>query len=225
VRFCGNFTHIKIFIPLPAAQLLVHPRSAMKTEAESHLIFHPKKSSAVWLLVGSLFLFAGGMWVAQEEGWIGYLCAGFFALGILMAIVQLIPGSTYLRITEDGLSFAYMFLVFTIPWAAIDRFFVKQTGMTVRKMVAFNFVPSYYRVRNFVPSYYRVRLGRRVSSVIAKCEVALPDTYGQKAEDLAEILNRCLSQFKERNGEQSDAPEPDSRRSCLIETTSRPGDL
>ena len=116
----------------------------MKTEAESHLVFHPKKSSAVWLLLVCGIFVAGGMWMAQEEGWIGYLCAGFFALGIPIAIVQLIPGSTYLRITEDGLSFANMFRVTTIPWTVIDRFFVvalKQTGMTVRKMVAFNFVP------------------------------------------------------------------------------------
>jgi len=170
----------------------------MKTEDEPHLVFHPRKSSAVWLLLVCGIFVAVWMWMAQEEGWIGYLCAGFFALGIPIAIVQLIPGSTYLRITEDGFSFANMFRVTTIPWTVIDRFFVvalKQTGMTVRKMVAFDFVPS----------YDRARLGRRVSSVIAKCEGALPDTYGEKAEDLAEILNRCLSQFKERHGEQSDA--------------------
>jgi hypothetical protein len=173
----------------------------MTTEDKPHLILRPKKSPAIWLLLGCGTFVAGGLWMAQENGWIGYLCAGFFALGIPVAVVQLLPGSTYLRIADDGLSFANMFRVTTIPWNVIDQFFVvgvKQTGMTVHKMVAFNFVPS----------YDRARLGRRVNSAIAKCEGALPDTCGQKAEELAEILNRCLAQFKEGHGEQSGEPEP-----------------
>lgn len=171
------------------------------TEDKPYLILRPKKTRAIWLLLGCGMFVAGGLWMAQDKGWIGYLCAGFFALGIPVAVVQLLPGSTYLRIADDGLSFANMFRITTIPWNVIDQFFVvtlKQTGMAVHKLVAFNFVPS----------YDRARLGRRISSAIAKCEGALPDTYGQKAEDLAEILNRCLGQFKERHGEQSGEPEP-----------------
>ena len=135
--------------------------------------------------------------MAQEKGWIGYLCAGFFALGIPVAIVQMLPGSSYLRITDDGLSFASMFRVTNVPWNVIDHFFVvsmKQTGMTVHKMVGFNFVPSYDRAKT----------GRRISSAIAQCEGALPDTYGKKAEELADILNRCLSEFTQKAGEQAD---------------------
>ena len=58
------------------------------------------------------------------------------------------PGSTYLRISDDGLSFANMFRVTKMPWDVIDHFFVvslRQPGVTVRKMVRFNFVPSYDR--------------------------------------------------------------------------------
>lgn len=140
--------------------------------------------------------------MAQEESWIGYLCAAFFALGIPVAIVQLLPGSTYLRISPDELSFVNMFRVTRIPWDVIDHFFVvalKQTGMTVHKLLGFNFVPS----------YDRSRIGRRVSSAIAQCEGALSDTYGKKAEELSDMLNACLENFTHRRGELTDEPEPE----------------
>jgi hypothetical protein len=162
----------------------------MTLEVKPHLILRPKKTSAIAMLLGCGLFVAAGVWMAQEKGWVGYLCAGFFALGIPVAIVELLPGSTYLQIAENGLSFAHMFRVITIPWNVIDQFFVvsmKRTGFTVHKMVAFNFVPSFDR-SHFV---------RRITSVIAQCEGALPDTYGQKAEELAEMLNQCLAQFKE----------------------------
>ena len=109
--------------------------------------------------------------------------------------MQLLPGSTYLEIDEEGMSFAKMYRVTTIPWTVVDEFFVvalKQTGMTVHKMVAFNFVPS----------YDRSRIGRQISTAIAGCEGALPNTYGRTAEELTDVLNRCLARFHEQLDEQ-----------------------
>ena len=170
------------------------------TEEADSLVLRPKRSSAVWLLLVCAMFVACGVWMAQEKGWIGYLCAGFFAIGIPVALVQLLPGSTYLRLEDDGLSFANMFRVTKIPWNTVDQFFVvtmKQTGATVHKMVGLNFVPS----------YDGARIGRRISSAIAQCECALPDTYGRKAEELADILNACLESSRRRHGEPSEEPE------------------
>jgi len=66
-----------------------------------------------------------------------------------------------------------------------DEFFVvtlKQTGVKVHEKVGFNFVPT----------YDRARLGRAVARELGKCEGALPDAYGRKAEELAAILNARL---------------------------------
>ena len=175
--------------------------SPMSTQENPNVVLRPKASSAIWLLLGCGIFVAAGMWMAREKGWIGYHCAGFFALGIPVAIVKLLPGSTYLEIADDGVSCANMFRVTKIPWNVIDEFFVvslKQTGTTVHKMVAFNFVPS----------YDRSQIGRQISSAIAGCEGALPDTYGRNAEELAESLNQRLAQFHQRLGEQTDEREP-----------------
>lgn len=154
------------------------------------LILRPKKSTAIWLLICCVLLVACGVAYAQQEGWIGYLGAGFFALGVPVAIVKLLPGNSYLRLTRENLSCAAMFRVTTIPWNVIDRFFIvemRQSGMLMHKMVVFNYVAS----------YDRSRIGRALSSAIAKCEgsLALGNEYG-KPEELVDLLNRCLDQFR-----------------------------
>lgn len=161
----------------------------------------PKRSSAVWLLLGCSLFVAGGVWMGRSEGWIGYLCAAFFALGIPVALVQLLPGSTFLRVSEDGFTFCSLFRSTTYGWHVIDEFTVvemKQGGLTVHKMVGFNFVAS----------YDRPRIGRRLSRSIAGCEASLPNTYGMKAEELAVFLDTCLQEFGTRQGEPPHSPEP-----------------
>jgi hypothetical protein len=76
----------------------------------------------------------------------------------------------------------------------VEEFFVvtlKQTGVTIQKIVGFNYIPS----------YDRHRLGRRFAQAISKCEGALPDTYGKRAEDLASVLNSYLNLIRLKNAE------------------------
>ena len=119
----------------------------MIQESDS-IVLRPKKMTALGLLAGSVIFVAGGLLMAQEHGWIGYFCAGFFALGIPVALVQLLPGSTYLRIAEDGISFANLFRVTRIPWDVIDHFSVfslKNTGITVQKWSESSLRPAMHR--------------------------------------------------------------------------------
>jgi hypothetical protein len=79
-----------------------------------------------------------------------YLSAGFFALGIPVAIVGMIPNSTYLELDPQAFTFCNLFKRTTISWCDIEEFVVfsqQHRGMTVRRSVGFNFVASYDRAR------------------------------------------------------------------------------
>ncbi len=146
---------------------------------------YPKKSSALWLLLVCLLFVIAGIWMGNSNGWIGYACAVFFGLGIPIALIQLLPGSSYLRLDETGLVIRHLFRDHRVLWQDVDQFFVvglKQTGITVYKVVGFNFVPS----------YDRQRIARHFAIAIGKCEGALPETYGMSAEELADKLNSYL---------------------------------
>jgi hypothetical protein len=157
------------------------------------MTLYPKKRSAITLLLMCAAFVSMGLWLAQSRPWIGYLCAGFFGLGIPLATIKLLPGSTYLRIEEDGLTINNLFRKTLVPWDVIDEFVVvelKRTGVTVHRMVGFNFAQS----------YDRSTAGRRLARAISQCEGALPDDYGMKVEELAELLNSKLQQYRQTSG-------------------------
>ena len=149
------------------------------------MTLYPKRSSMIWLLVVCSAFVAAGLWLGARGEVVGYLCAALSALGIPIALIQLVPGSTYLSLDERGFTVRNLFRTSFMPWSAVDRFFVvtlRSTGMKVRDMVGWNFVAS----------YDRARVARRLATIISRCEGALPDTYGKKAEDLAVLMNGYL---------------------------------
>ena len=153
------------------------------------MTLYPKRSSAVGLFFCCSAFVAVGLWLGFGGEWLGFVCAGFFGLGIPVAVVQLIPGSTFLEIDDVGITYASLFRKTSIPWSAIDDFCVvtmKRTGVKVYEMVGFNFVPAYDRSTT----------GRSVSKVIAGCEGGLPDTYGMKAAELAAMLTSRLDEVR-----------------------------
>ena len=58
------------------------------------IILHPSKGRAVLLLLGSLAFVIVGLFLGSSGKWLGYLCSAFFALGIPVAISQMLPGAS-----------------------------------------------------------------------------------------------------------------------------------
>jgi hypothetical protein len=159
---------------------------------EVAITLRPSAWKNVGLLVICTLLVAISLWMGRSGQWLGYLCAAFFGLGIAIAMLQFIPGTSYLLIERDGLTVCNLFRKSRTQWTDVEEFFVvklKSKGITVRTMVGFNYSPS----------YDRARVGRAVATAVAGCEGALPDTYGQKAQELVEYLNYRLAQSRARS--------------------------
>lgn len=150
---------------------------------------YPKKTMAVkLLLICGVFVGFGIFFGRSGEPfyYLGYIAAGFFALGIPVAILQFFPGSSYLHLDAEGFTTCTLFRKHTIAWSDVNEFFVitlKQTGVKVNEMVGFNFTAS----------YDKNKLPRMLSAWVSKCEGALPDSYGMKTEELAALMNSFLT--------------------------------
>ena len=158
------------------------------------MTLYPKKTFAVKLLLMCVVFVAMALALAQSHPWMGYPLAGFFGLFIPPAIIMLLPGSAYLRITEEGLTISNLFRKTLFAWDVIDEFVVvelKRRGVNVGKIVGFNCVQS----------YDRFAAGRRFVRAINECEVALPGDYGMKVEELAELLNSKLQEYRQTSGQ------------------------
>ena len=148
------------------------------------IILRPSKTTLILSLVGSALFMVGGIWMASEQpGW-GYAAAIFFGLAIVVFGVQLLPNSSYLKLTEEGFEVCSTFKVNTYRWADIEKFSVM--NVPLNKMVSWDFVTD----------YSSQEAGRRVSSRITGSEAALPDTYGMTAEDLAQLMNSMVKRYR-----------------------------
>jgi len=85
------------------------------------LTLYPKISSAVLLLLTSSSLAIAGLVVAKSNPWLGIACVGLFGLCALVALIKLIPRSTYLKLDETGLTYCNMFRKSTMPWSSVDQ--------------------------------------------------------------------------------------------------------
>lgn len=137
----------------------------------------PGKARSATLIVISGVFVAIGIWMGLGGEFMGWLCAGFFGLGVIVGIVNLIPGSGYLELSSDGFEVRTLYRTWRVCWADVAEFFPVRIGGN--GMVGWNYVPGYKPQAS----------GRRFSAKISGAESALPETYGRSAEDLTKLLN------------------------------------
>lgn len=121
--------------------------------------------------VGVPFLAPG----APAVVWIG---AVFFAVCALVFLLQLIPGASYLRLTEHGFVVRSIFRTWPlVPWCCVSVFRV--TSVSGQQLVIYD---------NVVDATHSPRLAQ-ANRWLTGSSSGLPDTYGLTAEALAALLN------------------------------------
>jgi hypothetical protein len=135
--------------------------------------------------IGVCFTAIGFQGIRDGE-FMGWFCAGFFGLVTAVAVLQFIPGASYLYLGPDGFAMCSFRRIHTYRWSDVEYFTVGV--ISSNKMVMFNFSPSYVQHGKM----------RTVSRALAGHECALPDTYGMKAEELAALLNAYRDRFIEQ---------------------------
>lgn len=108
---------------------------------------------------------------------LGILTCGFFGLGIPMALIQLHPKASFLHLTTDGFTMRTLFRNHTVRWVTVNEFAVIWVGSN--RVVAWNYI---HALRG---SGRLAGMSRKMSGY----EAALPDTYGMRPQDLADLLN------------------------------------
>ncbi len=137
------------------------------------------RKSVLLLLVGSAAFVAGAFVILPGHPAAAYGGMAFFGLGVVVALIQLLPGSSYLDVDERGFTTCTMFRKGFVPWTDVAEFYPCDIPPSRRKLVAYRFAPGYTPHATV----------RKVLSAVAGAEAALPDTYGRSADDLARLLN------------------------------------
>lgn len=142
------------------------------------LTLRPSKTSMIlYFALCSIFTVVGALMIGDGRT-MGWLIAVLFGLGSLVFLLQLLPNCSYLRLDPTGFTMCSLFRSHHYRWSEVEHFGITRIGLN--KMVAFNFSDQ----------FDRARIARRVATEISGYEGALPDPYGMKHEQLAELMNQ-----------------------------------
>ena len=140
------------------------------------LVLRPRRRRTLFLLLISAGFTATGALMIGDGQPAGWLVAGSFGLGLVVALVSLLPRAAYLRLTPGGFMICSLFRPAFIDWTDVATFGVASVGLN--RMVGFNYAPGYRRAAAI----------RGFSRTIAGFEGALPNTYGMTPARLAALM-------------------------------------
>lgn len=142
------------------------------------VILYPSRGKLAGLLALSLLLVAGSVLSIKRDlpgGWPGAL---FFGLCALVFLIQFHPRSSYLRLNREGFIVCSLFRQSPlVPWRDVGPFQVAKIPRARRTFVVYEWNTKKH------PTL------QAISRSIAGTNAALPDTYGLRAEQLADLLN------------------------------------
>ncbi len=145
----------------------------------SVIVLRPSKTKTILLILVCVVFAAGAKFmIADGEVAKGWSVVIFFGLGAGVFIIQLLPGASYLEITPAGFVICSLFRKRPlIPWRDVGPFTVAKLPPYGKKMVMFT-----------SPGDAAKALGK-LNRALLGASGGLPDTYGMKAEKLAELMN------------------------------------
>lgn len=147
------------------------------------LIFKASRRKALLVLALSIGFVVLGTWLAGERPIIGWLCVGFFGLGIPASLLMMRPKSAYLKLTPEGIEIVAMYRTTRIKWSDVEGFNVG--SVSGAKMIGIAYSPE----------YQGQKAGRAVASALSEMEGAIADSYSAPVEEVCRALNEWKARF------------------------------
>lgn len=152
----------------------------MKTKK---LVLRPKTTQTILLAAVCLLFIIGGIIISKEETLKGWLVISFFGSGLIVFLVQLVPGSVQLTLTDQGFIITSLFRSHLTKWSDIKLFKIGYLGR--KKAVMFDFVDDYQGQET----------GKMIASALSGSHGALPGNYGLKIPDLLDMMNQWKDKY------------------------------
>ena len=147
------------------------------------LVIPGSRRKAFLLLLIALGLVGGGVILIRNGEPFGWVVAGFFSLGIPLALFMLRPRATYLKLDREGAHIVQPFKTWRIAWRDVEEFYLVR--MYGNRMIAIRYAPSYASQRT----------ARKLAAAVSGMEGALPDHFTSSPEELCEKLNQWRQRF------------------------------
>ena len=102
---------------------------------QNEVVLRPSKRSLARSLVFLCGLTAGGVWLAWQGKPVGWVVAVGCGMGSLLAALQLLPNSTYVRLSGEGIEIRSFFRARSLRWAEVEWCSATKRGVRVHYLV------------------------------------------------------------------------------------------
>lgn len=148
----------------------------------------PSRRRHVVLALLSAALLATGIWMISEGQGRGWPVAIFFGLCLVVFVVNLLPGAAYLELRQDGFTFRSLRRSTSYEWRDVDSFHEWRNPASIQRLVGMDLAPH---VEATTPAGgLFLKVNRKVGA-----EALLPDTYGLKASELAQVMQAWRDRY------------------------------
>lgn len=120
-----------------------------------------------------------------EHSTIGLIAGVLSTIGILVVLIQLLPGANSLTLDAEGLTIRAYFRDQRYLWKDISGFRVGKIGLN--ELVVFNLTSE------FKSQSEADRAASEFMRNINGFDAALPSNFGLSAAELSKVLNECLA--------------------------------
>ena len=145
--------------------------------AAADVVFRASRGKAVLYLLGSLCAVALGIWMAGTDPWMGWACALFFGIGVIVFLLLLMPNSVYLRLHADGFELASLVRKNTTRWEYVASFSVGT--MNHGKVIAIVYTDA----------WRATRFDRGASYALTGVDGVISNMYAAPIEEIVAALN------------------------------------
>ncbi|MBI4323076.1 MAG: hypothetical protein HY596_02240 [Candidatus Omnitrophica bacterium] len=102
---------------------------------QDQLILRPPKPPLALALILMLGLAVGGAWLAWQDKLVGWVVAVGCGFGSSLALLQLLPNSTYVRLSDQGLVMCSLFRARSLKWTDVQWCSATKRGIRVHYLV------------------------------------------------------------------------------------------
>ena len=152
---------------------------------DDNYILRPKITQTILLIIICFTFVVLGIVLNDLENIKLLMVLVFFGLGLVIFIIQLIPGSTQLTLSTNGFLITSLFRSHFIKWSDVKIF---RIGYLHRSQAV---------MFDFIESDNKDKSRKSIAKALTKGHGALPNNYGLSAMDLLDKMNEWKNKYCE----------------------------
>lgn len=147
-------------------------------------VFRPIQLKNLILFFGCSAFVAIGIFIRNSDGKIRWGSIVFFGIGVIVSLIQFLPNSKYLKLTDNGFEVKGLFRSSFTKWTDVKNF--REGQIRDVKMIFFDYTDNHKKWNN----------GKKIAKFLSGNEGAVQSSYNIKTDKLLNLMKEYKRKSK-----------------------------